>query len=236
MSALLDFNKHIGMLNLYKFFIVFFMFLIFSCQSNNTIEKISTDKNKFDKFEDTYSESRYYNKNLGLVIEFDSDWVIIYKYDNFNDFQKKYSQYFSTDIGEVLFIGFNEKKKIGVRCTCETLDLNNDKYYEKLKNENKTDAVNFKITYLSAMELILKNINSYQFVFETELNKNNIFTFDCLLFKNKKYNFNLDFWADKNIYSLEKDYILSIYNKIDFRLESEYIEKNKDATNDSKKN
>jgi|GEM_PF-1494616 len=203
---------------IFRIIIIVILILFTGCKANdNILKKIKEEENKYDKFKDWYKNYLYINKDLRFKVEFDGDWLIIPEYSEFNDFQKKYSKYFSTDYGEVLFIGFNDKYNIGLRCTCEALGLSNDEYFDKIKDESKKDITDYNIKIIAEdEEFILKNIEAYNFVSEIKLNANNIFIFDSILFVNSNYNFRIDVWIAKDIYENQKSYIHKIYNSIDF--------------------
>lgn len=203
---------------------------LFTCQSSNQ-NKINEEKSKYDRFDDQYSNFIYTNKTLRLTIEFDGDWVIIPQYENFNDFQKMYSKYFYSEYSEVLFIGFNDVKKIGARCTCESLGLKDEEYYQNLNFLFK-ELKDYKITILNDKEQSFSNIKGIHLIFETKLNDNNIYVFDSIIFSDRNYNFKFDMWVEKSQYENQKDYILSIFQTIDFMAQN--LE-NKDNTTDINK-
>ena len=212
-----------------KIFILCFglLFYFFSCHSLN-----KNNQDKYDRFDDQYNNFKYINNSLRLTVEFDGDWLIIPKYSNFNDFQKMYSKYFSSDYSEVLFIGFNDVKKIGARCTCESLGLKDEEYYENL-NFLFTKLKDYKITVIENKEISLPNIKGIHLILETYLNDNNIFIFDSIIFSDKSYNFKFDMWTEKEEYENKKDYILNIFKTIDFLPQTN---NSKDNTADTIKN
>ena len=212
-----------------KIFILCFglLFYFFSCHSLN-----KNNQDKYDRFDDQYNNFKYINNSLRLTVEFDGDWLIIPKYSNFNDFQKMYSKYFSSDYSEVLFIGFNDVKKIGARCTCESLGLKDEEYYENL-NFLFTKLKDYKITVIENKEISLPNIKGIHLILETYLNDNNIFIFDSIIFSDKSYNFKFDMWTEKEEYENKKDYILNVFKTIDFLPQTN---NSKDNTADTIKN
>lgn len=209
--------RKIKIINLYTIFFIMFIFVILSCGTNNLmLKKLEDEKNKYDKFIDEYAANKYTNKDLRVTLEFDSDWVIIPRYEDFNDFQKKYARLFNSDFSELLFIGFNDEKKIGVRCTCETLNLKLTEYHEKIKSVLLNEITEYGIKFITEAETSLPNIMGYHAVYETKLNDNNIFIFDSILFNNLNNNFKLDLWIEKSLYENNSDYIFSIFKSIDF--------------------
>ncbi len=199
------------------------------------INRLISGGNNYDKYEDVYQKYKYINKKLNFTMEFDADWIIITQYQNFDDFQKKFARYFSTAYSELLFIGFNDKKDIGLRATVETLGLSNKKYAEKIKSANQMDSSNYKITILNDQKINLKNVQAYSLVFETAINPKNSFVFDSIIFRDHKNNFRIDMWTDKKNYDAVKDYIFSIYQTIDIIAANKTGDETDDTTDDIKK-
>ncbi|MCK4797407.1 MAG: hypothetical protein KAT05_08500 [Spirochaetes bacterium] len=219
-------NKKISLL-------IIIILILSNCKTRDEfLEEIVEEKSKYDKFKDVYENFKYWNKSLGLIIEFDGDWVIRPHFEYFDDLQKKYSRYFASDQGEVLFVGNNEQKKIGIRCTCENLELENNQYLQKIRTTAGKDINNYKIKFISEKEVILTNIKALHSVFETTINANNIFVFDSILFRYDTKNYKIDMWIKKSLYENQKDYILSVFQTIDFIIEDNYESGTKDNTND----
>jgi hypothetical protein len=219
-------------LNLLFILIVF----IISCKTNSTqktIDKFILNKDDYNKFDDRYSKYKYINKSLNMTMDFDSEWIIITDYQNFDDFQKKFARYFSTAYSEVLFLGFNDKKNIGLRATVEILGLSNKDYVDKIKATNILDQNNYNITIINDKEINLKNIQAYSLIYEIKLNENNYFIFDTIIFKDNKNNFRIDIWVNKKNYEKQKDYIQSLFQTIDIIEMND--DKVKDETMDTKK-
>ena len=220
-----------------KIFISFIFILLYitSCKTQSQKKKELEELIKnCNKYTDEYTDFIYFNKKLGLTLEFNSDWVINTNYENFDDFQKKYASYFSSKTGEVLFVGFNNEKKIGIRATCEELGLTNEKYYEFIKKTTAEEITNYKIVFKEENEeAIFKNIKAFSAIFEATINPNNIFIFYTVIFNKDNFNYKIDIWIKNELYETEKNYIDSIINSIDF-ISTENIQ-NADTTDDTKK-
>ncbi|OHD13972.1 MAG: hypothetical protein A2086_10570 [Spirochaetes bacterium GWD1_27_9] len=199
--------------------IIFIFFIIFSCKSNN--QKLNDlsfveEKIEYDKYKDSYKDFTYENKSLGFTMSFDKDWVITTEFRNFDSDQKKYATYFATPTNEILFFGYNEEKKIGIRAIKEELGLANDDYFSKIKESNSSDVNNYGIRFPKSQKVVLKNIQGLNFVFETTINAKNVFVFDSIIFKNKNSNFRVDMWTKKSNYETVSSYIATLYQTIDF--------------------
>ena len=165
-------------------FVFLTLFILLGCESRDEIlNDIFEEENKYDRYEDVYENYKYKNKNLGLTLEFDENWIIIPEFENFDDLQKKYAKYFSSIKGEVLFVGYNDKRKIGIRCTCEKLGMDNSKYLEKIKSVAKSEINDYQIKFLTEEEINLKNTTGTNLILETTINKNNIFIFNSIFLK-----------------------------------------------------
>jgi len=200
---------------LLKYFTFLLLFLsVFSCKTDSA----NTSENEaiYDKYDDEFTNFEYNNKKLGIKIIFDKEWVITTQFKDFSENQKKYAKYFSSTNSEVLFIGYNDEKKIGVKLTNESLSLKNSEYFSKIKSTNSQDIYKYKTKFISENIIFLKNLQATNFLMETTFNPNNIFTFEGFLFKNEKDNFRLDFWTTKSNYESVKEYIKSICQTIDF--------------------
>ncbi len=218
------------LLKLFLFIQIFF--LIIQCKTKEEKTKELDEIRRIcNKYEDEYKDYKYINNKLGLTLEFNNDWVINANYDEFDDFQKKYAKYFSSEFGEVLFVGFNKEKKIGIRCTCEELGLTNIKYLEINKSLSKKEITDYKIQFLEEVEeATFKNITATTLLFETKINPNNSFIFDSLLFNKDSFNYKIDLWTRSENFEIVQDYINSLINTIDF-ISIENIQKN-DVTDD----
>lgn len=202
-----------------RFFFVFLIILIFiiTCKSTNTIDKISSqEKINNDKYQDFYKNNIYKNTLMKISIDFDDDWVVKTLYKDFDKFEKDFSDYFNTADNEVLFIGYNNKKSLGVRFVVEKLSLSIDDYYTKINESNLNDTSKYQIEILKNEKIMMKNFEGYYFNMMTTINKNNIFIFDSLLFKNGEFDYRIDFWIKKDNYTTHKQYIKDIMQSIDF--------------------
>lgn len=223
------------MLNILKKNLIFFLLIliVFGCKSREEIiQDLLDEKNKYDRFEDKYEDFTYKNKILGLKVDFLSDWFIIPYYENFDGLQKKYARYIASEYGEVIFVGYNEEKKIGIRCVAEKLGLDNKKYLENLKTLSTKQITDYKIKFISEEEVVLKNIKALRTVFETVLNNNNKFIFDSIIFKYQDFNFKLDLWIKKSLYEENEYAIQNVYDSVDFSFEDEEKTKSTDNTSD----
>lgn len=213
--------------------LLFFFLFIFSCKSN--IKSLVDKKVNYDKYEDSYANHEYTNKPLGIKILFDKEWVITTRFKDYSEGQKKFVEYFSTIDGEVLFIGYNDERKIGVKLTKESLSIKNQEYLDMIKKTNSEDINLYKISLSEPQDVVLKNLQTLNFSFETVINPKNVFIFDCFLFKNERDNFRLDFWTKKDNYDKSKEYIRSICESIDFP-EGEKVKIKDDNTSDIMEN
>jgi hypothetical protein len=195
---------------------------IFSCKNDGgTIKNLVEEKIDYDKYDDYYKNFQYTNKKLGLKIQFDSEWSILTQFKDFEAFQKKYVRYVTTEKSEVLFLGSDDTKKIGVRCYCETGGISNEDFLKKIKDLNVRDMTSYDVAVKKEEKTVLRNFEAVNFVIQTSLNKKNIFVFDSILFKNQGFNYRLDFWCSQKNYDLYKDYIFNLYQQVDFQAPEE---------------
>lgn len=199
-------------------FISIIFFLCICCKTKAEKEKeLNQTKKICNKYEDQYQDFKYINNKLGLTLEFNSDWIINTQYEDFDDFQKKYAKYFASELSEVLFVGYNNEKKIGIRGTCESLGLTNEEYFEVIKTTTEKEIKNYKIKFIEENdEAIFKNIKAFSTIFETTINPNNIFVFTSVLLNKNDINYKIDIWIKKDFYEIEKNYIYSVLDTIDF--------------------
>ncbi|HNZ25779.1 MAG TPA: hypothetical protein PLG34_03380 [Spirochaetota bacterium] len=212
---------------------IFFLFIILiSCQSKSIIDEYSVKEAKnYGKYVDTYDKYIYNNETIAFSVEFDYNWEIKVNYDKFNDFEKKYADYITTDYGEVLFIGYNDLKKIGVRCVSEDLNISNEQYLKDFKNSLSRETVSYKIEVVSEKKVDFKNYTALNFVYTAKISRNNLFYFDSILFRNGKYNIKLDFWTNKDYLETNKEEILKIYDSLEFQ--SVYADVSADQSDDA---
>lgn len=194
----------------FKFIIFIFVFLL-NCIS---LQKLEEEKNLYDRFNDIYKESVYTNNSLKFKIFFDNNWQITAKFEQFNKFQKTYTKYFSSQFGEVLFIGYNKEKNLGIRATCETLNMTNEDYFNLILSSMPEYNYKYKLKIVENQDILLKQIKVKHVIIKFQINSNNIFIFDIILFKLDKNNIRIDIWTHEKNYEKEKDYIYSIYNSI----------------------
>ncbi len=215
--------------------IIFFYLIILltlSCKNNGNIDKFIIEKNIHNKFVDSYSNNIYKNDSLKMTIEFNSLWKIIVSYDKLDEYQKKLFDYFNSSINEVLFVGYNESLKIGVRCIAEELGYSNNEYKTLIKENNAQEFGTYKVKFLKEEEIILQNISGINLVYRIEINIHNVFIYNTLLFKKDKLNLRLDFWCKDSKYEGNEKEILEIFNSIDFFSDNE--NKTNEPTTDRK--
>lgn len=196
---------------------IFILILIFSLSAISDCkfkEKKQEEKEKYEKFDDSYKDNEYINHKLNFKMTFDDDWAITNRYEQFNNYQKSYAKYFSSVIGEVLFIGYNNDKKMGVRVTCEVLNMSNEEYLDNINSSMTEYLSKYQMKFLKNEEVLLKSVKVRHVVTYVEINFNNKFIFDSILFKLDKNNIKIDVWIDEISYDNEKDYIMSIYDNI----------------------
>lgn len=210
----------------------FFIFLsVLTCKSN--LAKLTEIEENYDKYQDQFNNFEYFNKKLHIKILFDRDWIIKTQFKDFSDNEKKFAKYFSSLESEVLFIGYNDSKKIGVKLVKENLGIKNSEYLDKIKSVNSQDTRDYKISFVSEKNINLRNLQTTNVVLEASLNSANNFTFDVFLFKNEKDNFRLDFWIKSSNYDSVKEYVKTICQTIDFPEGDKYVEsESSDETSD----
>ncbi|HOJ64528.1 MAG TPA: hypothetical protein PLE45_08915 [Spirochaetota bacterium] len=187
-----------------------------NCKSNNDIESILKEKDIHNKYSDSYENNRYINSALNMEIDFTPLWKIIVNYENLDEYQKKLFDYFDSSIGEVIFVGYNESKKIGVRCIVENLGYSNLEYKNLIKENNAIEFKTYKVNFTKEEEIILPNISGINMVYSVEINPHNVFIYNTLLFKKESFNIRLDFWCKDKKYQEAENEIKEIFNSIDF--------------------
>lgn len=201
------------------FFSITMTIFIFSCKSHgNVLGAVEEKERNYDKFEDDFHDGEYYNKDLNLRVLFDSEWQIKTMFKYFDRHEKKYADYFVSRKNEVLFLGYNETRKIGVRCTVEQLGIEPQEHFEDFQKEREAVAAAYNIKYEIKEEVVLKNIQAYQVIYDILINDNNQFKFHTLYFSNNAYNFRLDIWVRKEAFDSQKDYIFRLLQTVDFFL------------------
>ncbi len=192
-------------------FLIIIIFFISSC----TLSK--KEGEKFVETKDHFTKGVYLNDELGLEIKFDSDWIVLLSYNDFNSDQRELSSYFNSENDELLFIGFNEKDSIGVKCTNQILGLQNQDYLDRLKKSNSDYFTKYHYEEVSSEEKVYSKIEGIRLISKIKLNKNNIFVFDSLIFKNRINNIKLDFWMSQDVFKEKKNYIENIFESINFK-------------------
>jgi hypothetical protein len=191
--------------------------LLCGCKSTgSTFADLLEKQKNFDKYSDSYSGVLYNNDELDFSIEFDANWKIHTQFADFTEQQKKFAEYFSTERSEVLFIGLNDKMKIGVRCMAEVLSMPLDEYAKTVRKQNTDTKNKYKITFNTDKSVTFDNFEAVSFVYEAEVNPLNVFVFDAILFKNFANDYRLEFWTKKDNYDAVKDIMQNIYKSITF--------------------
>ncbi|MBR6062162.1 MAG: hypothetical protein IKP67_08820 [Spirochaetales bacterium] len=191
--------------------------LLCGCKSTgSTFADLLEKQKNFDKYSDSYSGVLYNNDELDFSIEFDANWKIHTQFADFTEQQKKFAEYFSTERSEVLFIGLNDKMKMGVRCMAEVLSMPLDEYAKTVRKQNTDTKNKYKITFSTDKSVTFDNFEAVSFVYEAEVNPLNIFVFDAILFKNFANDYRLEFWTKKDNYDAVKDIMQNIYKSITF--------------------
>lgn len=216
---------------------VFFSLIVISCLSNqNKITNSLTNEDyNFDKFKDKYKDSHYINMSLGLTMRFDNNWDIQTKYENFENLSKKYAQIIVSKNGEVLFVGFNKERNMGVRAICEIRDLSNDEYIKKIKSAINKDISDYKVRFILEKKESYEYIEGIHIIAEATINSANKFIFDSIVFNKKNARFKIDFWCQNDIHEREKKYIKDIFNTINISgdVSSDILIETQDVTFDS---
>ncbi len=217
---------HKNLISDYRIIIAFFaVFALVSCKTTSSSLSELLDKHKdFDKYADSYENFVYYNDGLNFKIDFDGNWRITTSSIDFNEMQKKFAEYVLTERSELLFIGENDKNKLGVRCLAEVLGLPIEEYAKNVKSDNDDKNRKYKIKYLEEKKITFDKFEAFHIVYEAEINANNIFVFDSILFKNFNNNFRLEFWTSKANYDSQKEFILSVMRSINFDHDEELPE------------
>lgn len=197
------------------FCMILFLILPFSCSTfSGSFVNRQRDLKNFDKYTDIIDEFIYYNISLKFKLEFDGDWHIKNEYKHFDRFQKKYASFFVSEESEVLFIGFNEVKKIGIKATAEKSTLSPKDYFEELRSVSGSVLMQYKPVFIKTDDLTLQNIGTYHAEYEVTLN-NSSFTFFTILFKKDNFIIKLDIWSDKEKFADNSVYIDTILQSID---------------------
>lgn len=192
------------------------LFLFIGCVTQKKNGKLGKNIPLGDRYADEMKAKTYINHSLNLTLEFDDDWAIKNQYRHFDNFEKMFADLYNSDITEVLFLGYNNKIECGVRAFVAELGVKNQEYFEKLKNQEDSSLSKYKIEYLTTEELLLRNTECYHVVMQLTLNKNNIFIYDSIFFKDSLYNFRVDLWCTKETYEVEKENFLRFFNTVNF--------------------
>lgn len=214
-----------------KMFTIIFFIVAASCKSFTPRDDNGGKIAPGDIFRDTYEKNAYDNQVLKLLIPFDENWLIKYRYIHFDKFERDYADYFNTDKSEVLFIGYNETIKAGVRCTVAAEAMKNDKYFEKIKSQDYERVNKYKGNFTKNEAVYLENLEGYHTILDITINPQNKYIFDTMYFKSDIYNYRLDFWISKDSYEKEKDYFYKIYNSI-VLVDVDYVKPAGDVSSD----
>lgn len=204
--------------------IISFCLIFYGCKT--TKGNIGKNFSLGDHYEDQItSDNVYKNSVLDFSIPFNEKWTLKNQYRHFDNFEKMFVDQFNSESSEVLFIGYNDEDKCGVRCFVSELGMKNQDYFEKLKSQESVTLGKYKIEYLTTEDLELKNFECYHTVMELTLNANNIFVYDSIFFKDTLYNFRLDFWCTKSIYEVQKEVFNNFFNSIELNPQGIQIQK-----------
>lgn len=196
-------------------YISFLIVLLFSCSTFNMgIFEKQRDQKSFDKYKDVYKDYIYNNIILKFKLEFDSDWHIKNEYRHFDRFQKKYASFFISEESEVLFIGFNEDKKIGIKATAERTSLSPQEYFAQLRNLTGAVISQYKPSFNQIAELTLKNIGTFHAEYEISL-QNIVFKFRTIIFRKENHVIKIDIWSEKSKFESDSLYIDNILQSVD---------------------
>ena len=115
-----------------KYAVIFFVFglLLWGCKTLKS--GIGKNIPLGDRYEDTVVDNVYKNSDLKLTISFNEKWTLKNQYRHFDNFEKMFVNQYNSETSEVLFIGYNDEDKCGVRCFVSELGMKNQDYFEKL--------------------------------------------------------------------------------------------------------
>ena len=208
--------------------------LLLICSCNSLKSNIGKSFSLGDHYDDEItSDNVYKNSELDFSIPFNEKWILKNQYRHFDNFEKMFVDQFNSETSEVLFIGYNDEDKCGVRCFVSELGMKNQDYFEKLKVQESVTLGKYKIDYSTTEDLELKNFECYHTVMELTLNANNIFVYDSIFFKDTLYNFRLDFWCTKNNYEVQKEVFNNFFNNIELNPAGNQIQKSFSLGNDN---
>lgn len=201
---------------LYPLITLFLLLTLTSCKGGGDILKsVEEGELNYDKYGDSYENYLYRNEVLKLEIGFDSLWSLKTLYRHFDKQEKMYADFVAGEESELLFIGVNDEKKLGVRAVCERIALTPEEYFTEFKKQYSTIETEYNITYSIGETVTLKNIEGYKAVYEVKINAKNSFTYSTLILKTQGFIIRLDFWTRKESYEEHEEYIENILKYID---------------------
>ncbi|MCG8569210.1 MAG: hypothetical protein MJB14_03645 [Spirochaetes bacterium] len=187
--------------------------LIFpSCLSNKTDVEDSNLRDTL--FPDRFEKGEYFNEVLNFRIQFSNDWQLKIDSSQFTASEKEYAEYFKSVEGEVLFIGYHDDEKIGVRSTCELVQADYETHFKNLQKITSNITKKYQVKFKQSDLVTFTTFEAYQVIFDLVINENNQYTFDSLYFKNNSYLIKLEFWMEKDLYENKVDFLKSIKNSI----------------------
>lgn len=201
---------------LYPLFTLLLLLTLVSCKGQGDILKsVEEMELNYDKYVDSYENYLYRNEVLKLEIGFDSLWSMKTLYRHFDKQEKRYAEFVAGEESELLFLGVNDEKKLGLRAVCERIALSPEEYFNEFKKQYSTIETEYNISYSTTEMVTLTNIEGYKAVYDVKINANNSFTYSTLIFKTKGFIVRLDFWTKKESYEEHEEYIENILKLID---------------------
>lgn len=217
-----------------KYAMILFILSLLLCGCKTFKSGIGKNIPLGDRYEDTVTADNVYkNSDLKLTISFNEKWTLKNQYRHFDNFEKMFVNQYNSENSEVLFIGYNDEDKCGVRCFVSELGMKNQDYFEKLKAQESVTLGKYKTDCFLTEDLALKNFECYHTVMELTLNANNVFVYDSIFFKDTLYNFRLDFWCTKSDYEVQKEVFNNFFNNVELNPEGGYVQKKFNSENEN---
>ena len=216
-----------------KYTVILFVFCLLLCGCKTLKSGIGKNIPLGDRYDDSVTDNVYKNSELKLTISFNEKWTLKNQYRHFDNFEKMFVDQYNSEISEVLFIGYNDEDKCGVRCFVSELGMKNQDYFEKLKAQESVTLGKYKTDWFLTEDLALKNFECYHTAMELTLNANNVFIYDSIFFKDTLYNFRLDFWCTKSDYEVQKEVFNKFFNNVELNPEGGYVQKQFNLENEN---
>lgn len=213
--------KRVNLLNKIKpplLLITMLLLSLSSCKGRGDIlGTVDRKEPQYDKYEDSYENYLYRNEFFKLEIGFDSLWRVKSLYRHFDTAEKRLAQFVASDEAELLFIGTNDDKQLGVRATTEKIALSPEEYFKEFKKQYAIIATEYNMQYKKEETITLTNVEGYNVIYEVKINAANSFTYNCFIFKTKDYIIRIDFWTRAELYEEREEYIKNILKYIDIK-------------------